>query len=176
MKKTLIFLIVISVTGCIKAQFLPSIDSLVIKLGIVNETENWCYTFSFSEQSVLVRGTDYLSGCFVLDEEVSNYTEEIKRRYILHNSEIVSPQTADNYTYNVLNLTSSIISQSCQEEILGRESTYDTVWHFSLYKDGDNIGYFFFDINKSCIRNQQFVDLLSILRQIKKKRCPIATR
>lgn len=106
MKKALILLAVMSVSGFIKGQALPSIDSLVIKLSIENKSENWSYTFSFSERGIRVQGSDY----------------------------------------------------------------------YSLYKEDDVIGYYFFDIDNSCIRNQQFIDLCSILRQLKKKRCPIATR
>lgn len=176
MKKFLILLFTIAATECIKAQFLPNIDSLVIKLSIENETENWCYTFSFSERCIQVRGSDFYQGCFVVDEEVSNYTEEIKRKYVLFNLEKNNSHADNNYTHDVFSLTQSIIRQNCQKEIPRQEQSYDTIWHFSLYKDGDTVGYYFFDIDNSCIRNQQFQDLCSILHQIKKKRCPIANR
>ncbi len=176
MKKALILLAVMSVSGFIKGQALPSIDSLVIKLSIENESENWSYTFSFSERGIWVQGSDYYYGCFVLGDEVSNYTEEIKRKYILFNPETTNSQEGENYTHKVFELASSIIGLNCQKEIQKQETTYDTVWHFSLYKEDDVIGYYFFDIDNSCIRNQQFIDLCSILRQLKKKRCPIATR
>ena len=60
------------------AQDLVNIDSLVIKLSVENETENWIYTFSFSEKGVLVQGCDYYYGCYLMNDEVSNYSDKLK--------------------------------------------------------------------------------------------------
>lgn len=173
MKKIIILHIVLAIAGNIMAQDLVNIDSLVIKLSVENETENWIYTFSFSEKGVLVQGCDYYYGCYLMNDEVSNYSEKRVRRFFLSSPELMNPDTNDNYSYQVYRLSQSILKTDNQKEILEKETTYDTVWHFSLYKDGINIGYYFFDTNWSCIRTKIFSDLCSVLRQIRKKRCPI---
>lgn len=175
MKKILILTILFAVAGCLKAQNLFGLDSLVIKLTVMNDDENWTYTFSFSEKGIRVQGSDYSIGCYILHDDVYNYYEMREKRFLLYHSGLMAHDSSENYSYEVFRLTRSIIEleQADWGGWMTLDSDRDTLGYFLLYKDGSKIGEYNFNFENPCIRTQAFSDLIGILRQIKKKRCPL---
>ena len=173
MKKILILTILFAVAGCLKAQNLFGLDSLVIKLSVMNDSEDWTYTYSFSEKGIRVRGSDYSLGCYMLHDDVYNYYESREKRFILYHPGLMEPDSSENYSHEVFKLTKSIIEQDDWGEWQTLDLDRDTLGFFSLYKDGSKTGEYSFNFESPCIRTQAFSDLIGILRQIKKKRCPL---
>lgn len=170
MKKLLLLLIVLISKEGIKSQVLPDMDSLVIKLSVYNEVNDWSYVFSVSNEAITVQGTDYYPGCY--DKRVGvHYPEKMTRKYVLYDENLINPQTNVVYTKEIIEKAKSIFCLNSPKEDTEYEPTYDTVWHFSLYKDGYVIGYYYFDSTVDLAHNHDFVGLYGILYQIKRYRC-----
>lgn len=173
MKKILILTILFAITGCLKAQGLLGLDSLVIRLCVMNDDENWSYAYSLSEKGIRVRGSDYSIGCYILHDDVYNYHERREKRFLLYHPGLMDSDSSENYSYEVYRLTLSIIEQADWGGWMTLDSDRDTLGSFLLYKDGGKRGEYHFNFENPCIRTQAFSDLIGILRQIKKKRCPL---
>lgn len=172
MKRIVIFLIATIFVGNIKAQIPQDVDSLVIKVGIVSETERWTYIFSVSKESIHVRGVDFYPCCY--DKRMGvYYLEKRIRKYVLYDEDLVNPQSKEEYIKEIIQKTEVIIGLEKEIEKNENEPTYDTVWHFSLYRNGNVVGYYYFDSTTQHTYSVEFADLYSILYQIKKHRCNI---
>ena len=145
MKKILILAILFAVAGCLNAQNLFELDSLVIKLSVINDNENWTYTYSFSEKGIRVRGCDYSYGCYILHDDVTNYSERREKKFLLYHPRLMDPDSSENYSYEVFGLTQSIIEQDDWGEWQTLDLDRDTLGFFSLYKDGYEIGEYSFN-------------------------------
>lgn len=172
MKRILIFVIATIIVGNTKAQILQDVDSLVIKLGVVSETDNWTYFFSTSKECIHVRGIDFYPCCYDKRKGVY-YMEKITREYVLYDDELINPQSKDVYTKEIFQKAEVIIGREQETEGIGNEPTYDTVWHFSLYRNGRVVGYYYFDSTAQHTCSSGLADLFSILYRIKRHPCNI---
>lgn len=175
MKRILIFVIATIFVVNIKAQILQDVDSLVIKVGVASEIDNWTYFFSTSKECIHVRGADFYPCCYDKRKGVY-YMEKITREYVLYDTALINPQSKDIYINEIFQKTENIIGLEKETEEFEDEATYDTVWHFLLYRNGRVVGYYYFDSTAQHTCSSDLADLFLILYQIKRHQCNIYGR